>query len=317
MIESERVLKFLFTFALAVVSGNAVVHAGENGVTTGQVHGVEENKPALMSRDLPPAFTTNGAVIQRGRQGLEYAVCQNNNIRLAFQFQQFAWKEYADNGGQLLKESGPLYGLHMAGEGYGRSRVAPGGTFKMNIFGGRVDYNGQTMDGLPFKTKTDYLGAELNGNLALRAMPADDFYVKVFAGPAIRFWRRDLNGRSGVSGYKEDWFVFDGRAGAGLDYFLSADLKLFAEGGCKIPFTSREEVDWSRFGAGRISLEPDQTVSPFAELGLAWKFLFVSGFYDSLRFDKSDVERKGGYYVYQPESRADIWGINAGIYARF
>ena len=85
----------------------------------------------------------------------------------------------------------------------------------------------------------------------------------------------------------------------------------------KIPFITKEDIDWSKFGVGRVSLEPDQTAFPFAEIGFSWKLLFIGGFYDSLRFNKSDVERKGKYYVYQPKSQADIWGFNIGLYAEF
>jgi len=308
-----------FIILMALLAAASVAQAGElpEAAAAGQEHGADENNLAVTNSKLPEAFTIDDADVRGGKQSATHDVPKNNNMRLALQFQQFTWKEFGDNGAQLLKESGPLFGLHMAGEGYGRSSLTAGGALKMNVFGGRVDYNGQTQGGMPFKTKTDYFGGELNGILPLRAMPADDFYVKVFAGPAIRFWRRDLNGRAGVGGYTEDWFVFDGRAGVGLDYLLPADMRLFAEGGCKIPFTAREEVDWSKFGVGKISLEPEQKISPFAEIGLSWKYLFVSGFYDSLRFDKSGVEKKGNYYFYQPESRADIWGVNAGLYAKF
>ncbi|MFA5344287.1 MAG: hypothetical protein WC381_10025 [Kiritimatiellia bacterium] len=290
---------------------------GQSGIETGQVHQAAEYNLASTNRNVSQALAANDAVIQGKKEGPASGLCHNDNLRIAFQLQQFVWKEYGDNGGRLLKESGPLYGLHMAGEWYGRARVTVGGMYKMNFFGGRVNYDGQTQAGIPLKTKTGYLGAEGNADFALRAMPVADFYVKVFAGPAIRFWRRDINSNADASGYVEEWFNFDGRAGAGLDYLFPADFKLFAEGGYKIPFITSENVDWSKFGFGQVSLEPEQTFSPFAEVGLSWKFLFVSGFYDSLRFDKSAVKTKKGYYFYQPESRADIFGVNAGFRGEF
>lgn len=310
----KHIFMLLFASYMTVLANNAIAQAV---IATGQVHKTGEYNLSLKNENPSQAFVTNNTVIQGAKEGPAYTIRQNSNMRMAFQLQQFTWKEYGDNGGQLLKESGPLYGLHLAGEGYGHSRIAGGGTFKMNIFGGGVDYDGQTQAGKKVKTNTDYLGMEMNGNFALRAMAADDFYVKAFAGPAIRFWRRDINSKAGVSGYTEDWFVFDGRAGVGLDYQFPSDLKLFAEGGYKIPFVTKQDIDLSKFGVGRVSLEPDQTASPFAEIGFSWKLLFISGFYDSLRFNKSDVERKGKYYVYQPKSQADIWGFNIGLYAEF
>lgn len=318
MKENRCVLKLFFSLAIAVLANNAISQTNEPGKTgTGQVHNAVEYNRALTNRNVLQAYTAKGAFIQSQKEEPAYTICHNNNMRIAFQLQQFTWKEYSDNGGQLLKESGALYGLHMAGEGYGRSRVTAGGTYKMNFFSGRVNYDGQTQSGIPVKTKTGYLGAEVNANLALRAMPVTDFYVRVFAGPAIRFWRRDINSNADVSGYAEEWFNFDGRTGAGLDCLLPADFKLFAEGGCKIPFITSENINLSKFGFGMVPLEPDQTISPFAEVGLSWKYLFVSGFYDSLRFDKSAVETKNGYYFYQPESRADIFGFNAGFRGKF
>lgn len=314
----RSVLSLFSSLVIAAIANSANGQTNEpEKKETGQVAKAASDNLALPNQNYLRFFTAKDAAIQGKKDGASNALRHNKNMRVAFQLQQFTWKEYSENGVRLLEESGSLYGLHMAGEGYGRSCVTAGGTYKLNVYGGRVNYDGETQAGNPVKTKTDYLGMEANVNLALRAMPADSLYIKGFVGPAIRLWRRDINSKAYVSGYVEEWYNFDGRAGVGLDYFFLADFNLFMEGGYKIPFMTRENVDWSKFGVGWVALEPDQIFSPFAEVGLSWNCLFVSGFYDSLRFDKSDIEQQHGYYLYQPESQADIWGVNAGFHGEF
>ena len=122
-------------------------------------------------------------------------------------------------------------------------------------------------------------------------------------------------------GYKENWAMLFGRLGVGCDASMTPNLKAFGEVGWKIPIVAGEIVDPSGLD---VALSPKQRVSPFGEAGLTYRCFFVSVFYDSLRFDKSDIEHiavigrhaAGMADVWQPESKSDAFGANAGLVFR-
>jgi hypothetical protein len=329
-----------FMVFMAVVSSiYAVTAIAQDAVQIAQSETSGTPSTAQSESSGAPSTAQSGtsgtpSTAQSGTTKAPYQLKPKGNTKISFRFNQYTWKEYNDGGKQLLKESGPLYGIQFAGEGFmsakgGESEVGKlevGGTYKINLFGGKVDYDGATQAGQPVETKTDYFGAELNANLAFRVMPVTNLYIKGFIGPEMCIWNRDINSTSEATGYNEYWFNFDCRGGIGLDYRFLTDFMLFAEVGYNIPIYTMELINLSNVGISHMfHVEPDQTLSPFAELGLSWKYIFISGFYDSLRFDKSNSDTatiySGGYRysleVWQPESQADIWGINAGLCFEF
>ncbi|WP_041434533.1 hypothetical protein [Thermodesulfatator indicus] len=76
----------------------------------------------------------------------------------------FTWEEY-EQGDKLLQESGPLYGLGLQ-LSKPLSRDFRAHT-KVELFGGQVDYDGQTWGGDPVQTKVTYFGYKFEGNLGL------------------------------------------------------------------------------------------------------------------------------------------------------
>lgn len=230
---------------------------------------------------------------------------------LYLKVERFTWKEFSDNGMQLLEETGELYGLGFL---YKTDRQK-GLTFKGKgeLFGGSIDYDGQTQAGAPAKTDVDYLGVKLEGSLGWKFMLTEKASIEPFAGLGLGYWSRDLNSTTYAIGYEELWWSFYAGLGVRGDLVVSDVVKLFAEGGIKLPIHNETEVDLTTFGIGTVTLEPGNEASAFAEIGLKWKMLKASVFYQGLRFSKSDAVIQGGYIFWQPESKSDIFGVTVGV----
>ena len=220
--------------------------------------------------------------------------------------ESFTWKEFNDNGTQLLKESGPIYGIGFSG----KSDTAKALTFKSKgeIFGGSIDYDGQTQAGDPVKTDTNYFGMKVEGDLGWKFMAAEKSSLEPFAGLGWRWWRRDIQSTDTAIGVEELWSSIYARLGIRGDLAFSDKMKAFAEGGVKLPIYNQNKVD-----IYAVTLEPGNEASIFAEAGLRWAMLKVSVFYEGMRFSKSDPVSGSGVIVWQPESRADIYGVNVGV----
>lgn len=233
------------------------------------------------------------------------------------QVQSFTWKEYS-GGRELLKEDGALYGVGYAGRYtfMGFLTVRPRG----ELFGGEIDYDGQTQDGIPASTDTEYAGIKTEGDIGYLWGDPGKATVEPFVGLGWRYWERDI--QSGVdqtgryiSGATEYYSIFYGRLGVRGDIALSEKVRMFLEGTVKLPIDNQEEAEdvCTNYGCYDVDLEPGKRVSYYAELGLKAAMFKVSAFYEGLRFSESDAETIPGAIVWQPESEADIYGVNVGV----
>ncbi|MBI4848624.1 MAG: outer membrane beta-barrel protein [Nitrospirae bacterium] len=238
------------------------------------------------------------------------AASAENEYDVYLKGESFTWKEFDNGGDQLLKESGPIYGV--------------GGLAKLDIksltlkirgelFGGRIDYDGQTQEGTPVQTDVDYLGVKIEGNIGYKFNLTERFSVEPFAGPGYRYWERDIKSTSLATGYLEKWSSVYVQAGIHSDIAFYGLGKVFVEGGIKFPVHNENEADLSVLGSGTVTLEPGKKESFFAEAGVKWKMLRTAVFYEGLRFSKSEVVRGGHQLWYQPESKGDIYGVNIGL----
>lgn len=224
--------------------------------------------------------------------------------------ESFTWKEY-DNGTQILKESGPIYGIGATGKFYIRDKltIKP----KVELFGGTIDYDGQAcniMSGIcfPSKTDTDYVGIKTEVDLGLKFMPFGSLSIGPFAGLGYRYWERDIKSTANATGIIEKWSSYYTRVGALLDLNISKVWKMFAEGGVKLPVYNENRVD-----NYDVTVKPGEKPSFFAEIGTKISILKTSIFYEGMRFSKSPDVYKGTFRYWQPESKADMYGINIGI----
>jgi hypothetical protein len=232
----------------------------------------------------------------------------------------FQWEEF-HQGEKLLREQGWLMG---AG---GLARVnllkAEAGslmaTGRAELFGGIVDYDGQTQgpDNLPVKTDVNYFGTREEVDLGWRIYQ-QRLAVEPFFGFGARWWLRDLDDshavdRTGtpvmVNGYTEDWRSFYLRLGGRLDLAVADEWRIFAEGGAKFPFYTENVVNVS---GDDITIKPDGAWSAFAEAGVRFKKLKLSAFYEGFRYDQSPGVVVGKFQFFQPVSKSDIFGLRAG-----
>lgn len=258
-----------------------------------------------------------------GSMGARTAVAGEANIYLAVE--NFSWREFNDDGSRVLRESGPLFGLGFMymQEFDNHVTLRP----VAEIFGGRVDYDGQaytintiahTITYQPAKSSTDYFGLKLEGDVGRRFRPAEDAFVEPFGGIGLRIWDRNINngtaadGRA-TAGYLERWFTLCFRLGlrAGVD--LSSRTNVFAEAGIKLPLYNENTAYQSGTGGQDYTLHPGKQSSLFSEAGLKIDRLKASLFYDSLRFSRSEtIDIGGGWSVWQPKSAMDIYGVRLG-----
>ncbi|MFA5073826.1 MAG: hypothetical protein WC539_08030 [Nitrospirota bacterium] len=237
------------------------------------------------------------------------------NAYLALEW--FEWKEF-NNGTQLLKETGPRYGL---GFSYTFEFLKQHLILKpkVEIFGGEVDYDGQTQAGVPVKTDTTYFGGKLEADLGWRFGSLQSTSLEPFAGLGFRAWLRDIqnatasNGTQAI-GYTEEWITVYLRAGLRGDIAVGEKARLFAEVGGKFPFYNENTAYLSDAGLGSdVTLKPGNRPSLFAEIGMKYKLVKASLYYDSMRFSKSDVVYSGSIGYLQPKSDADMYGIKIGV----
>jgi hypothetical protein len=240
----------------------------------------------------------------------ESAIAASNETDVYLKLESFTWKEYLDSGEKILEESGPIYGLGISNQSeIGKSLIIG---FKGELFGGSVDYDGQTQAGDPAQTDTDYLGYMIEGDFGVKAIDTEKFMLEPFAGLGFKWWVRDLKSNSTATGYEERWQSFYARLGIRCEERLSSPLKLFFGAGLKLPIYNENEVELSKFGLSDITLEPGNQNSFFADAGLKTDRFLARFFYESMKFSKSDPDDVYGVF-YQPESEADIYGLNVGL----
>ncbi|UCD34738.1 MAG: hypothetical protein JSU90_10675 [Nitrospiraceae bacterium] len=233
--------------------------------------------------------------------------------------ERFIWKEY--DSGTVVEESGPLFGIGASGRWY-NDLVVFG--FRGEVFGGRVDYDGQTTGTgtpLPVDSDTDYLGAEAEGTMGIRILLGSSSTMELYAGPAIRYWSREIQSTSTgtvrVAESKEKWLVIYAPVGIRGSHALNDHVSIFAGGGVNLPVYNENEADLSKLYGVKVTVEPGKRISAFAEAGLRWKRLKASLYYEGMRFSESDpvsVDVSGGRLtVFQPKSEADRYGLLVGL----
>ena len=235
--------------------------------------------------------------------------------------QSFTWKEFDDNGTQLLKESGPLFGIGFV------YRALPGQLLVLQpgieLFGGNVDYDGATQSGVPVKTTVDYFGVKMKFE-AGAAIPLSEgtrserAAFEPFAGLGIAVWSRKIkdstaaNGTTAI-GYEEVWETVHVRIGMRGMSSKSGGSRIFGEAGLKIPIYNQNTAYLSDVGLGAdVTMHPGKKASVFAEAGVQISKFRASVFYDGMRFSRSDDVVSGNFIYHQPRSESDVFGMKLG-----
>lgn len=228
------------------------------------------------------------------------------------QFRFFGWKEFGDNGEQLLQESGTLFSFGAV------PRWSLGTRFFVeadgSLYFGSVDYDGFLQDPqgqqTPFKTTTVYFGLELAPAAGYVFPLSKQFDLTPTAGFGIEYWNRNLD-NGGRNGYDEKYTVIYFHGAATGMYNLNRDIQFFSSFGMKIPFSISESIDLASRGQGG---PVDVTLSP----GVSPRFRFAAGAnvyhaliefsFESWTLVKSNEDRN----YFQPESTRKVFGIKLG-----
>jgi len=232
----------------------------------------------------------------------------------------FHWQESVD-GQSVLTEQGPIYGV----DGtivLDLLKTERAGTLtfkgKIGLFGGVVDYDGQTQapSNLPVKTDVSYVGVKEEIALGW-ALPLGAVRLEPFAGLGYRLWARDLQDSTAndggstvrVNGSTEVWESAYTKIGAALSIPLSNNWRIFVEGGGKYPFYNSNSSDIA--GVGNNTVYPEPRWSAFAELGARSGTLRPALFYEGYRTGQSPMVRISSTTgVYQPKSDEDVVGVS-------
>ena len=227
--------------------------------------------------------------------------------------ENFEWKEYNDDGSRILKESGPLFGIGGGLDFDTRKGIRMEG--RGDVFFGRVDYDGATQAGDPVTTKTKYAGFLAGGNFVVPLSIGPRFTVSPYGGAGGRMWRRELEDSGEALGYVEYWSTFYGILGIRASARIGSKAELFGKAAVKMPFYNRVNYDFSNLGGpDNVDVEPGKKASPCAEIGVTFGNFMLAGFYEEMKFSKSNFADIGkDVIVWQPESEATIFGVRAGV----
>jgi hypothetical protein len=239
--------------------------------------------------------------------------------------QYFTWEE--DFGGRrLLHEEGVLYSAGAAVAVDFLQTAAGVLTLhgKGELFGGVVDYDGQTQGGLPVTTAVSYVGTKTEGAIGW-ALPLARSRLEPFVGLGYRWWLRDIHDatltdprRSApvqVLGYTEHWESAYTKLGVAFSHRLSREWQLFAEAGGKYPFYNANTIHLEIETApdtvtANPVLKPTPRWSAFAELGARYRRVRLALFYEGYRVGLSPVRPLGPLGLVQPESHEDLVGVS-------
>ena len=254
----------------------------------------------LLSVMLWASFLWAPSVSAQGTQFDAYALVES-----------FTWEEFAE-GERLLKESGPLFGIGGSAQFQVYRQLTLKG--RLELFGGQVNYNGETWEGDPVTTDANYFGTKSEVDAGWEFLFRETLSLEPFGGLGWRYWLRDLEDTHEASGYLEEWNSLYARVGARGDYRFTPRFKVFAEASLKLPFYNENRAHLSDVGLEDVTVRPGNKPSFYAEMGLKYSVLRLAVFYEGLRFSKSDVVHADhDIGVYQPESSADIFGLNVGV----
>lgn len=229
--------------------------------------------------------------------------------------EHFSWKEFDSTGQQVLEEMGyrAVFRLHLNQVRNDQFLLGYSG----KLYGGIVNYNGETQDvpHIPVNTDTRYLGLQNEGLIARRYTLASGLLLDLNAGLGWDFWRRNIRNPFSDSYQIESYSIFYLKAGPGLSYPFGHNQSISIDFGGKLPFYTFENAYLNTLGYDQNPLlHPGLRGSLYLNAGYRINNDFeILAEYDTYRFVQSQQElvSKNGllYLVFQPESSMDLIGI--------
>lgn len=171
---------------------------------------------------------------------------------------------------------------------------------RAEIFGNRFTHTRPAGESV-----TDYLWIKVECDVGWTFPVGKSLSLKPLAGFGYKRWVRDVETSATFSADTSINRSHYWRLGIWSDYFISKDLKIFAEAVVMLPFTSR--VKRTR---DSLRVDPGNRASVFGELGVKYKSVMITVYYDGLRFPRTE-----GLFVV-PEINVDRSGIKIGFVFR-
>ena len=223
----------------------------------------------------------------------------------------FRWSEYDDEGYLLLEETGMMSGVELD---YRYSRnLKYWLEIRGQIFGGTLDYDGQTQAGDPLKDETGYHGYEANihHDVFVLGEASDQARIALYLGLGYREWLRELRD------YDEDWQMAYGIIGARGDINSKSGRNWFGQlefrGGQNRETIGLPEV----WGGTPVEVEPGKGYHVYMCAGTTKNLTSAQIYIQAMEFSKSDVafapSPSGTVGIYQPESIAAMIGVQFGF----
>ncbi len=232
---------------------------------------------------------------------------------LQVRYEWMEWREFGDNGRQLLEESGPRVGLQWDRETGATGNL--GSLTRARVYLGDLDYDGQNQVGQPVESTTEYHGILIESAARLPIQTGRNVEVAPFAGAGGHTWMRRLDDTGGFAdtGYDEWWIDLYLQAGLDLRKAIRGG-SMFVRAGVRYPFYLRAEYDLTLpDGTDDAHVEPDAEWCWFGEAGYQGTRYTMSLFYEVTTYGRSDDKKYGPVNIFQPDSEQQLAGIQVGV----
>jgi len=189
-------------------------------------------------------------------------------------------------------------GFIYGGGAHGRWNVHGGLTLGLTVEATGNRFDTDRVEFLMLKTRAD---------LGLTFHPANTATVAPYVSFGYHRWIRDLESVRQLVGQTQTWRRHYGQVGVEAAHLPSRALRAYVNAAVIAPLASRMKID----DLGRTCrVNFDGSPSAAGEIGVMYKRLLVSVFYEGQRFPQS---RDRCFGAAQPESRADMFGLKTGF----
>ena len=224
------------------------------------------------------------------------------DLRMAADLMYFDYEETDAFGNSLNQETGFMPGFTVAASQPSRSLH---NTVEFSLYGGDVDYDGQTQAGQPHQTTTEETIYRLLYKLSWSPEDSEGaFYGKAY----WQQWDRNILPNDGVSGLFERYQWWTVEAGAQVPFIKDEKHSLLFELGMLATFNGTIMVDLTNSGLGSPELDLGNGVGFSGELKYAFMQAKNSSFQLGVQlktweFGRSNTETLAdGRTIYEPDS---------------
>jgi hypothetical protein len=224
------------------------------------------------------------------------------DLRFAAELMYFDYEETDVFGRSLNRETGFMPGFTVAASQPYRSIH---NTVEFSLYGGDVDYDGQTQAGQPHQTTT----TETIYRLLYRLSWSPEDSEGAFYGKAYwQQWDRDIQPNDGVSGLFERYQWWTAEAGVQVPFIKDEQHSLLLELGMLTTFNGTIMVDLDAAGYGSPELDLGNGVGFSGELKYAFMQRKNSSFQLGVQLKRWEFGRSNsetladGRTIYEPDS---------------